>query len=69
MAVAMQGLTSDDAQEKELCIQYLVNLAGDSYVMHEAVNANNPSEYSRDFFTWPCSLFAELYGLTYLFSD
>lgn len=61
MSIAMQGLTSTDESEIDTCIQYLINLTGGMYVMHEAVNANNPSEYSRDFFTWPCALFAELY--------
>jgi len=69
MAIAMQGLTSTDPSEVATCLQYLINTTGGTYVMHEAVNANNPSEYSRDFFTWPCSLFAELYGLMHFFSD
>ncbi len=61
MSLAMQGLTSDDEEEIDMCLQYMMTLAGNMYVMHEAVNANNPSEYSRDYFTWPCALFAELY--------
>lgn len=63
MAIAMQGLTSTSQEEIDTCIEYLINLTGGTYVMHEAVNANNPGEYSRDYFTWPCALFAELYIL------
>jgi len=61
MAIAMQGLTSANPDEIEQCIAYMVNTTAGTYVMHEAFNADNPSEYSRDFFTWPCALFAELY--------
>ncbi|MFA5421183.1 MAG: glycoside hydrolase family 125 protein [Bacilli bacterium] len=61
MSLAMQGLTSTSSQEIETCLQSMINLSGDMYVMHEAVNANNANDYSRDFFTWPCALYAELY--------
>lgn len=61
MSLAMQGLTSTNEEEIDMCLQYMMNLAGDMYVMHEAVNANNSNDYSRDYFTWPCALFAELY--------
>ena len=60
MSIAMQGLTSTDAAEIERCIQYMTNTTGGTYVMHEAFNANNPNNYSRDWFTWPCSLYAQL---------
>ena len=60
MAIAMQGLTSTDRAEKELCVKYMTQTTGGMYVMHEAFNADNPSEYSRDYFTWPCSLYAQL---------
>lgn len=61
MALAMQGLTTDDQAEIATMIEYMTNTTAGTYVMHEAFNANNPSEYSRDFFTWPCALYAHLY--------
>ena len=60
MSIAMQGLTSMDSAEIERCIQYMTNTTGGTFVMHEAFNANNPNDYSRDWFTWPCSLYAHL---------
>ena len=42
-------------------IEYMTSTTGGTYVMHEAFNANNPNEYSRDWFTWPCALYAHLY--------
>ncbi len=61
MALAMQGLTSDDPEEIERMVSYMTNTTAGTYVMHEAFNANNPGEYSRDWFTWPCALYAHLY--------
>jgi meiotically up-regulated gene 157 (Mug157) protein len=61
MAIAMQALTSMDIEETRECVDYMVQTTGGTYVMHEAFNANNPGDYSRDYFTWPCALFAEVY--------
>ncbi len=61
MALAMQGLTTTDEDEMALMIEYMTNTTDGTYVMHEAFNANNPAEYSRDWFTWPCALYAHLY--------
>ena len=58
MSIAMQALTSDDAAEIADCVRYMTATTAGTYVMHEAFNANDPSDYSRDFFTWPCSLYA-----------
>lgn len=60
MGIAMQGLTSTNQAEIEKCVEYMTNTTGGMYVMHEAFNANNPWDYSRDYFTWPCSLYAHL---------
>ena len=60
MGIAMQGLTSTDQAEIEKCVEYMTNTTGGMYVMHEAFNANQPTDYSRDYFTWPCSLYAHL---------
>ncbi|MCK7484320.1 MAG: glycoside hydrolase family 125 protein [Bacillus subtilis] len=61
MAIAMQALTSSNPVEIRLMVDYMIDTTGGTYVMHEAFNANNPSDYSRDWFTWPCSLFAHVY--------
>jgi uncharacterized protein len=61
MSLAMQALTSTDIAEIRLMVDYMIATTGGTYVMHEAFNANNPSDYSRDYFTWPCSLFAYVY--------
>ncbi|MBQ8885774.1 MAG: glycoside hydrolase family 125 protein [Clostridia bacterium] len=60
MSIAMQGLTSTDKAEIERCVKYMTETTGGTFVMHEAFNANDPTDYSRDYFTWPCSLYAHL---------
>ena len=60
MGIAMQGLTSTDKTEIEKVVKYMTDTTGGKYVMHEAFNADNPTHYSRDYFTWPCSLYSQL---------
>ena len=60
MALAMQGLTSDSDEEKREIIDMIVNTDADTGYLHEGFNADNPYEYTREWFTWPNSLFAEL---------
>ena len=60
MALAMQGLTSDSDDEKREIIDMIVNTDADTGYLHEGFNADNPYEYTREWFTWPNSLFAEL---------
>lgn len=59
MALAMQMMTTDDELEALQCLEWMVTTTANTWVMHEGFNVNNPSDYSRDWFTWPCSLFAE----------
>ncbi|MFA5005885.1 MAG: glycoside hydrolase family 125 protein [Candidatus Izemoplasmatales bacterium] len=61
MAIAMQGLTALDPEEARRCIDWMTATTAGTYVMHEAFNANDPTQYSRDYFTWPCALYAHLY--------
>lgn len=69
MALAMQGLTSLDSEEIIEMIEMMVATTGGTYVMHEAFNANDPAHYSREWFTWPCALFAHLYLMEILSVD
>lgn len=60
MSIAMQALTSTDIDEIRQCVKYMTQTTDGTYVMHEAFNANDPSQYSREFFTWPCALYAQV---------
>lgn len=59
MALVMQGLTSTDAEEKRAIIKMLEKTDANTGHLHEGFNADNPKEYSREWFTWPEALFAE----------
>ena len=59
MALVMQGLTADGDEEKREIIDMIVNTDADTGYLHEGFNADNPYEYTREWFTWPNSLFAE----------
>ena len=59
MALVMQGLTSSSDTEQRKLIKMIVNTDADKEVLHESFNADNPYKYTREWFTWPNSLFAE----------
>lgn len=60
MAMIMEGLISTNATHKILLVEKLLASSAGMGWMHESFNANNVTEYSRDWFCWPDSLFAEL---------
>jgi meiotically up-regulated gene 157 (Mug157) protein len=60
MAIAMQALVSDDSNEKVKLVEKLVEATAGTGWMHESFDANNPKKFSRPWFCWPDSLFAEL---------
>ena len=59
MALVMQGLTSTSKEEKLEMLEMIVNTDADTGYLHEGFNADNPYEFTREWFTWPNSLFAE----------
>ena len=59
MALVMQGFTSIDDDEKREIIDMLVRTDAGTGYLHEGFHVDNPAEYTREWFTWPNSLFAE----------
>ncbi len=59
LSLVMQGLTSTDPVEKRRLLEVLTATDGDTGYLHEGFDANDPSNYTREWFTWPNSLFAE----------
>lgn len=59
MAMVMQGLTSTDRAEKRELLDMIASTDAGTGYLHEGFDANNPSNYTRDWFTWPNSLYAE----------
>ena len=60
MSIAMQGLTSSSLKEKVDIINLLVEVSAGTHWMHESFDVSNPSKYTRPWFCWADSLFAEL---------
>jgi len=60
MGIIMQGLTTTSSAELEKCMKYLEAIDNGTYFMHESINVNDPSSYTRPWFTWPDQLYAEL---------
>ena len=59
MALIMQGLTSTDADEKRELLSMIANTDAGTGYLHEGFDVNDPSRFTRKWFTWPNSLFAE----------
>lgn len=60
IALAMQGLTTSDKQEKARILDLLVACDADTHLMHEGFDVNDPKRYTREWFSWPNMLFCEL---------
>ena len=60
IALVMQGLTSDSKEEIEEILDMLVNSHAGTYFMHESIDVDDPSKFSRTWFAWANSIFSEL---------
>lgn len=60
MALSMQGITAESAEEKLALIQMLEATDADTGYMHEGFHADNPHHYTRSWFAWSNSLFSQL---------
>lgn len=59
IALAMQGLTANDSDEKEKILNYLVSTDADTSLMHEGFHCDDPSQFTRPWFSWANSMFVE----------
>lgn len=60
MSIAMQALTSDSAQEKAKLAEQLFAASAGTGWMHESFDVSNPKQFTRSWFCWADSLYAEL---------
>lgn len=60
MSLIMQSLTSDDLNEKRKLLKMVVDNTDETYYCHESVNVDDDSKYTRAWFCWANSLFAEM---------
>lgn len=59
LALIMQGLTSVDTAEKRMLLDMIAATDAGTGFMHEGFMADDPTVYTRGWFTWPDSLLAE----------
>jgi meiotically up-regulated gene 157 (Mug157) protein len=59
IALAMQALTSEDPDEARTLIETCVNTDADTGYMHEGFHVDDPGRFTRSWFAWANSLFAE----------
>lgn len=59
LALSMQGLTSVCKDEMKEILDMMVNSDADTGHMHEGFDANDPTVFTRPWFTWSDSLFCE----------
>lgn len=60
IALAVQGLTTDDAPVREGLIEALVRTTNGTNHMHEGIDPDDPSVYTREWFSWANAMFCEL---------
>lgn len=63
MGLVMQGLTAKSSEEKLEMLKMIVNTDAGTGYLHESFYADDPTKYTREWFTWPNSLFAEFIEL------
>jgi uncharacterized protein len=63
--LAVQGLTSTDHQERLKLIAMLRDCDAGTGLMHESFHPDRPEEFTRPWFAWANTLFAELLIETY----
>ncbi|MCD9020448.1 glycoside hydrolase family 125 protein [Cohnella silvisoli] len=60
IALAMQGLTATDPEEKLRLLRLMADTDAGTGMMHEGFSADDPSEFSRPWFSWANMMFCEL---------
>lgn len=59
MSLVMQGITAISNDEKIEMLKMISDTDAGTGYLHESFNADDPTQYTREWFTWPNSLFAE----------
>ena len=60
IALAMEGLTADRPEEKWRLIDLMVRTDAGTGMMHESFDADDPTQFTRKWFSWANMMFCEL---------
>lgn len=60
IGLAIAGLTTNDKKEQEKILDTLITTSAGTKMMHEGFDPNDPSKYTREWFSWANMMFCEL---------
>lgn len=60
IALAVEGLTSESREEKLRYLRLLSDTDGGKGLMHEGFDADDPEQYTREWFSWANAMYSEL---------
>ncbi|MDN5822237.1 MAG: glycoside hydrolase family 125 protein, partial [Brachybacterium sp.] len=60
IAKSIEGLTTADREEKLRILHQLIRTDGGTGMMHEGVHIDEPTMFTREWFSWSNSMFCEL---------
>lgn len=60
IAMAMEGMTTTDKEEKKRILDQLVATDAGTNLMHEGFDVDDPLQYTREWFSWANMMFCEL---------
>ena len=60
IGIVMQALTSDSREEILSCLDMLSKTHAGTNFMHESFDPNRPENFTREWFAWANTLFAQL---------
>ncbi|EHI70354.1 glycoside hydrolase family 125 protein [Streptococcus ictaluri] len=60
IALALQGLTAIDKEDKKAMLDLLVATDAGTHLMHEGFHVDDPKQYTRQWFSWANMMFCEL---------
>ncbi|GAA1577183.1 glycoside hydrolase family 125 protein [Kribbella sancticallisti] len=60
IALAVQGLTSTSAEERQRLLELLRDTTGGTGQMHESFHTDDPTVFTREWFSWANAMFCEL---------
>ncbi len=60
IAIAVEGITAQTPAEKWSKIQLLIQTTGGTGQVHESFDPNQPTHYTREWFSWANAMFCEL---------
>lgn len=59
LALAMELMTADSREDMDRILSYFEKTHSGKYLMHEGFDKDDPSKYTRDWFSWANSIFVE----------